>query len=292
METAGRGNSIETDILRVSYVGNFSMAGTYPYALVQGRISSQKGELGTKKQAYAIRRMDIKWLNTPMEEGDVQLEANKRLARNCEAGTLDSCNITTRLTGELSDLQFTYDSDCEGASGAGVEVSALVYSVRRGCYSSALRGGGSGLSYSEQALGLLEPVASSYLTDAVGKLSGHWISSAQVTGLSALASDNNRSDSNSTRLIHHFDPGSHRPGNPEQGVLAHAPARQIRLRSGEHGGQQPLELPGGPGVAPAPARVHRRSPLEAEAQEQRERRGRDLHRSGPHPGEPRGRIPP
>lgn len=195
VETAGRGNSIETDILRVSYVGNFSMAGTYPYALVQGRISSQKGELGTKKQAYAIRRMDIKWLNTPMEEGDVQLEANKRLARNCEAGTLDSCNITTRLTGELSDLQFTYDSDCEGASGAGVEVSALVYSVRRGCYSSALRGGGSGLSYSEQALGLLEPVASSYLTDAVGKLSGHWISSAQVSGLSALASDRKKADS-------------------------------------------------------------------------------------------------
>jgi hypothetical protein len=195
VETAGRGNSIETDILRVSYVGNFSMAGTYPYALVQGRISSQKGELGTKKQAYAIRRMDIKWLNTPMEEGDVQLEANKRLARNCEAGTLDSCNITTRLTGELSDLQFTYDSDCEGASGAGVEVSALVYSVRRGCYSSALRGGGSGLSYSEQALGLLEPVASSYLTDAVGKLSGHWISSAQVSGLSALAAEKKKTDS-------------------------------------------------------------------------------------------------
>lgn len=195
VETAGRGNSVETDILRVSYVGNFSMTGTYPYALVQGRISSQKGELGTKKQAYAIRRMDIKWLNTPIDQGDVQLEAVKRLARNCEAGTLDSCNITTRLTGELSDLQFTYDSDCEGASGAGVEVSALVYSVRRGCYSSALRGGGSGLSYEEQALGLLEPMASSFLTDAVGKLSGHWISSAQVTGLSAWASDKKKTDS-------------------------------------------------------------------------------------------------
>jgi hypothetical protein len=198
VETAGRGNSIETDILRVNYVGNFYMAGTYPYALVQGRISSQKGELGVKKQAYSIRRMDIKWLNTPMEEGEVELEAQKRLARNCEAGTLDSCNITTHLTGELSDLQFSYDSDCEGASGAGVEVSALVYSVRRGCYSSALRGGGSGLSYEEQALGLLEPVASSYLSDAFGKLSGHWISSAQVSGLSALASDKKKPDSSST----------------------------------------------------------------------------------------------
>jgi hypothetical protein len=198
VETAGRGNGIETDILRVNYVGNFSMSGIYPYALVQGRISSQKGELGTKKQAYDIRRMDVKWLNTPLEEGKVELEATKRLARNCEAGTLDSCNITTRLTGELSSLQFTYDSDCEGASGAGVQVSALVYSVRRGCYSSALRGGGSGLSYEEQALGLLEPMASSYLSDAFGKLSGHWISSAQVSGLSALAADKKQTDSSAT----------------------------------------------------------------------------------------------
>ncbi|MDB5103260.1 MAG: hypothetical protein JWP91_949 [Fibrobacteres bacterium] len=188
LETAGTGNSIETDILRVNYVGNFSMAGTYPYALVQGRISSQRGELGAKKQAYAIRRMDVKWLNTPLEAGKVALEAQKRLARNCEAGTLDSCNIITRLTGELSDLQFTYDSDCQGASGAGVEVSALVYSVRRGCYSSGFSAGGSGLGYEEQALALLEPVASQYLSDAAGKLSGHWISSAQVTGFGALAS--------------------------------------------------------------------------------------------------------
>ncbi|HKP98565.1 MAG TPA: hypothetical protein VJ385_22735 [Fibrobacteria bacterium] len=198
VETSGRGNSIETDILRLNYVGNFSMAGTYPYALVQGRISSQKGELGVKKQAYAIRRMDLKWLNTPMEEGKVELEAQKRLARNCEAGTLDSCNITTRLTGELSDLQFTYDSDCEGASGAGVEVSALVYSVRRGCYSSAMRGGGSGLSYEEQALGLLEPLASGYLSDAFGKLSGHWISNVQVSGLGSLASDKKKADTAGT----------------------------------------------------------------------------------------------
>ena len=192
VETAGRGNSIETDILRVSYVGNLSMYGTYPYALVQGRISSYQGELGTKKQAYAIRRMDVKWLNTPMEEGKVELEAKKRLARNCEAGTLDSCNITTRLTGELSDMQFTYDSDCQGAGGAGVEVSALVYSVRRGCYSSAFRGGGSGESYTDQAFGLLEPVASQYLSDAAGKLTGNWISSAQITGLGALTRDDAR----------------------------------------------------------------------------------------------------
>jgi hypothetical protein len=189
VETAGSGNSIQTDILRLNYVGNFSMAGIYPYALVQGRITSQSGELGAKKQAYAIRRMDVKWLNTPMEEGKIDLEAAKRLARNCETGTLDSCNIITRLTGELSEMQFTYDSDCGGAEGAGVDVSALIYSVRRGCYSSAYGAGGSGLTYQEQALGLLEPLASQYLSDAAGKLSGHWIASAQISGLGVLAPD-------------------------------------------------------------------------------------------------------
>jgi hypothetical protein len=202
LETAGTGNSIETDILRMNYVGNFSMAGTMPYALVQGRVSSQKGELGAKKQSYAIKRMDLKWLNTPLAEGKVNLEAQKRLARDCEAGTLDSCNITTHLTGELADLKFTYDSDCQSAYGAGVEVAALIYSVRRGCYSSAFSAGGSGLSRQEQALGLLEPVASQYLSDAVGKLSGHWIASTQVSGLGALASDKKKSgagvDSGST----------------------------------------------------------------------------------------------
>jgi hypothetical protein len=67
-------------------------------------------------------------------------------------------------------------------------VAALVYSVRRGCYSSAFAGGGSGLSYQEQALALLEPLASDYLSRAAGRLSGHWISQTKVTGLGTLAS--------------------------------------------------------------------------------------------------------
>jgi hypothetical protein len=193
--TDGSGNSIETDILRMKYVGNISMAGLYPYALVQGRVTSSQGELGTKKQSYSIRRMDLKWVNAPLAEGKLSLEAAKRLARDCEAGTTDSCSITTRLTGELADLHFTYDSDCRSAYGGGVEVAALIYSVRRGCYSSAFSAGGSGLTHQEQALGLLEPFASQYLSDAAGKLSGHWIANAQVSGLGALATDRKKSGS-------------------------------------------------------------------------------------------------
>jgi hypothetical protein len=199
LETAGTGNVIETDVLRVNYVGNFSMHGVYPYALVQGRINSSKGELGTKSQAYKINRFEVKWLNSTLEEGEVELEAQKNLAVNCESGTTDSCKVFNRLTGTLSEMRFSYESNCGGAFGAGADVAALIYSVRRGCYSSAFSAGGSGLSYQEQALAMLEPLASEKLSEVAGYLSGHWISETRITGLGALASKNkNRPDTGSS----------------------------------------------------------------------------------------------
>jgi hypothetical protein len=197
VETAGRGNSIETDVLRLAYVGNLSMVGTYPYALVRGRINSVSGGIGSKKQAYEIKNMEVKWLNSPIEEGELELNAEKRLARNCDSiSSTDSCAIRMNLTGQLSDIKFAYDSDCRGSYGSGsADVTALIYSVRRGCYSPAAASGTGGLTYQEQALGLLEPLASSYLSEAAGKLSGRWIASAQVTGLGALATDRKSSAS-------------------------------------------------------------------------------------------------
>ncbi len=190
LETAGRGNSIETDVIRLSYVGNVSMAGIYPYALMQGRISSSNGSLGLKKQAYAIKQMEVKWLNAPLEEGELSLTAQKTLARTCEPDVKDSCAIRMDLTGQLNDIKFAYDSDCRGGYGTGTaDVAALIYSVRRGCYSPGAQSGVAGLSYQEQALGMLEPLASNYLSEAAAKLSGHWIASAQVSGLGAFAQD-------------------------------------------------------------------------------------------------------
>jgi hypothetical protein len=201
VETAGSGNRVETDVLRFAYVGNFSMRGLYPYALVQGRINSTEGQLGTKAQAYAINRMEIKWLNATLQEGTLDLEARKKLAKDCEAGTTDSCTVINRLAGPLSQTQFSYDTDCGGAYGAGADVAALVYSVRRGCYSSAFAGGGSGLSYQEQALALLEPLASDYLSRAARKLSGKWIAQTKVTGLGTLASDRPTASDTATEAL-------------------------------------------------------------------------------------------
>jgi hypothetical protein len=188
LETSGRGNAIDADVVRLSYVGNMSVSGTYPYVLVQGRVTSQEGSLGLKKQAYTIRDMEVKWLNAPLEEGEIALEAEKRLARTCDAETKDSCNIKMDLTGPLNDIRFAYDSDCRGGYGSGsADVAALVFSVPRGCYSPQAGSGTAGLSYREQALGLLDPVASNYISQAAEKVSAKWIASVQVTGLGALA---------------------------------------------------------------------------------------------------------
>jgi hypothetical protein len=195
LETSGTRNYIETDILRLSYVGNVSMVGTYPYALMRGRITARDGSLGTKKQAYRIRRMEVKWLNTPLEEGKLDMDSEKKLARSCEANVMDSCSVLMRLGGALNNMQFSYDSDCQGAYGDGVQVSALVFSVRRGCYSSGFASKGGGLTYKEQALTLLETPLSGYLSDAAEKLSGKWIASAQVTGLGALVKDKSKATS-------------------------------------------------------------------------------------------------
>lgn len=190
VETAGRGNSFESDVMRFAYVGNVSMIGTYPYALMRGRLTSVSGGIGTKKQAYTIKSMEIKWLNAPLEEGELDLNAEKRLARTCEPGEIDSCAIRMNLTGLLSEVKFAYDSDCRGGYGSGgADVSAMVFSVRRGCYSPLASTGSGGLTYQEQVLGMLDPFASGYLSEGLGKLSGNWIQSAQVTGISSLAQD-------------------------------------------------------------------------------------------------------
>ncbi len=188
VETSGSGNKIETDIFRMTYVGNFSMRGVYPYALVDGRINSTQGELGAKGQSYDITRLEVKWLNSTLEEGEVDMEATKKLARNCEAGTTDSCTVISKLSGQLSQVQFSYDTDCGGAYGSGADVAALIYSVRRGCYSTAFATSATRTSYQEQALALLEPLASDYLSEAAGRLSGHWIAQTQISGLGALSS--------------------------------------------------------------------------------------------------------
>src|SRR5690606_37084765 len=131
----------------------------------------------------------------PVEEGEIHMEARKELASSCTqtTGTTDSCTVITRLDGSLSDMQFSYDSHCGGAYGAGADVAAILYSVQRGCYDGSLAGGES-RGYGERALTLLEPTISRGLTQIMGPFWGSWIETADVTGLGSLSAEETDTD--------------------------------------------------------------------------------------------------
>ncbi len=188
IQTAGDSNIIDTDILRMAYVGNAEATGTLPYITMTGRVSALEGAIGIGGQSYDINTLQIKWLNTPLEEGQVSMEASKQLAVDCEPETEDSCTVFTRLSGELENMQFSYETDCGGEFGAGANVAAIVFSVRRGCYSPAFSAGAE-QTYGEQALSLLEPTVSRGLTQLAERLTGDWIAGASVSGLGTLAAD-------------------------------------------------------------------------------------------------------
>lgn len=197
VRTTGSSNRVNTDMARLNWVGDLAVRGVHPYTLFEGRLSAQSGDFGLEREAYAIRRLDVKWLNDAVEEGEIHMEARKELASSCAQaaqGTSDSCTVITRLDGKLADMQFTYDSDCGGAYGAGANVAAILYSVQRGCYDASLVSGES-RGYGERALTLLEPTISRGLTQLMGPFWGSWIETADVTGLGSLSPDGTDSDS-------------------------------------------------------------------------------------------------
>jgi hypothetical protein len=191
VQTTGSNNRIDSDILRLTWVGNLSVKGVHPYTLFEGRVNSIDGGFGLERQAYDVARLEIKWLNTPVENGLLNFEARKNLASTCrpaEGTATDSCVVITRLGGTLEKMQFSYDSDCGGAFGAGASVAAILYSVQRGCYDPAFAAG-DGRGYGEKALTLLEPTLNRYLSSKAGRFSGAWIENLEITGLGALSSE-------------------------------------------------------------------------------------------------------
>jgi hypothetical protein len=191
LQTLGNDNHIDSDLLRLNWVGNLSVRGIHPFTLYNGRINALDGGLGLDKQAYGVNHFEVKWLNAPLEEGQINMEARKQLASDCsqrDAAEVDSCTVITRLTGDLENMQFSYDSDCGGSYGAGASVAAIVYSVQRGCYDQSFVTGGGG-NYGNKALTLLEPTISRGLSSVVGRYSRNWIEAAEITGLSSLSGE-------------------------------------------------------------------------------------------------------
>jgi hypothetical protein len=192
VQTLGNKNQIDSDILRLTWVGDLSIRGVHPYTLFNGRINSLDGGLGLDKQAYGIQRFEVKWLNAPVDEGRINMEARKELASDCnrrDESEVDSCTAIMRLQGELNDMQFSYDTDCGGSYGAGASVAAILYSVQRGCYDASLATGDGGAGYGSKALDILAPTLSRGLSGYVSRYSRNWIEYTEITGLGSAVAD-------------------------------------------------------------------------------------------------------
>lgn len=190
IETAGSGNRVETDILRMVFAGDIHVRGVYPYTLLTGEFSALSGELGQTSQSYDITDFDLKWQNATVEEGRITVEGGKKLRSDCKPDTDKNrtCNVYVKLAGRLDDMTFTYDTDCGGNTGATLEPSALINSVSRGCYSDEYLAGGGGGNYGEAVFALLEPTINEKLSSVGSTFSGGWIKRTAVTGIGTAVS--------------------------------------------------------------------------------------------------------
>lgn len=188
IETAGSGNRVETDILRMVFAGDIHVRGVYPYTLLTGEFSALSGEIGQTSQSYDITGFDLKWQNATVEEGRLSVEGGKKLRSDCKPDTKRTCNVYVRLAGRLDEMAFTYDTDCGGNTGATLEPSALINSVSRGCYSDEYVAGGGGGNYGEAVFALLEPTINEKLSSVGSTFSGGWIKRTAVTGIGTAVS--------------------------------------------------------------------------------------------------------
>ncbi|GEM_PF-2948502 len=188
LETAGSENRVETDVLRLVFVGDIAVKGVYPYTLLSGEFSALSGELGQTSQSYDITDFDLKWQNATVEEGRISVEGGKRLRSDCKPDTKRTCNVYVKLAGRLDEMAFTYDTDCGGNTGATLEPSALINSVSRGCYSDEYVAGGGGGNYGEAVFALLEPTINEKLSSVGSDFSGGWIKRTSVSGIGTAVS--------------------------------------------------------------------------------------------------------
>jgi hypothetical protein len=184
IEAKGSHNRIDTDVLRMSFVGDVNFQGIPPYTLVNGRLSGIQGEVGQTQQAYSIRDLDVKWDNATLQDGVLLAEGEKKLRADCRADTRATCMMYIKLDGRLSDVNFSYETDCGQSTGEAVAPAVLLRSMTQGCYAADLQSGETG--YGNAAVGIVEPVINAQLTQGVAKRSGGFIKSTQVSGLGAL----------------------------------------------------------------------------------------------------------
>jgi hypothetical protein len=183
VETGGTRNRVDTDVLRMHFMGDMHVTGVYPYTLMRGRLTGLQGELGQARQAYAIRDFEVQWDNVTLEEGVLEVAGEKRLRADCRPDTRQTCMVFVNLDGTLKNVNFTYDTDCGQTTGEQVAPVVLINSMAQGCYVAEMQGGDGGYG---AALALLEPAINERLSRGFARGSAGFIQSSQVTGLGAL----------------------------------------------------------------------------------------------------------
>jgi hypothetical protein len=184
IEAKGPRNRIDTDVLRMTFIGEMTLQGVPPYTLVNGRVTGLQGEVGQVQQAYTIRDLEVKWDNATLQDGLLLAEGEKKLRADCRPDTRSTCMMYIKLDGRLQDVNFTYDTDCGQTTGEPVAPAVLLRSMTQGCYAAELQSGETG--YGNAAVGIVEPVINNQLTQGVAQRTGGFIKSTQVSGLGAL----------------------------------------------------------------------------------------------------------
>lgn len=184
LEATGARNRIDTDVLRMNFIGDARVTGMHPYLLVNGKLTGMQGEVGQPGQSYTLRDFEVRWDNVAAEDGLLTVEGDTRLRADCRPDTRQTCQVAVRLDGRLEEVGFTYETDCGQITGDPVAPAVIISSVAQGCFAAETQG--SEGSYGAAAFAMLEPALNQRLTREVSRGSAGFIKSTQVSGLSAL----------------------------------------------------------------------------------------------------------
>jgi len=187
LEAVGTANHIDTDVLRLNFLGDLEVKGVYPYTLFNGKLTGLQGEIGQAGQSFDVSDFEVKWENSTLDEGTVYVEGTKKLLVDCSPNTTRTCSIFVKLNGDLSEMDFGYDTDCEETGqtiGAPMSPATLINWASQGCATPESQSGG---GYSAAVGNSVQPLLSKGLTNGFKKAGlGDIIQSTQVSGLGAL----------------------------------------------------------------------------------------------------------
>ncbi len=191
LEAVGTNNRVDTDVLRLAFLGDMEVKGVYPYTLFNGKLSGLRGEIGLSGVVYEVRDFEVKWENATLDEGRVYAEGNKKVLVDCEPDTRRTCNVGINLNGALSEMNFGYDTDCEktpGETNQPISPASLITWAAQGCASVAQQSGANG-GYGGVTRKLIDATSSLYVNTKIKQASNGIIEKTKVSGISNLVSN-------------------------------------------------------------------------------------------------------